>query len=371
MPAYAGPEGLAGLPTGVASLVVVNPASGPGDAPSDAYTAAIADAKRRDARVLGYVPTTHGTRDASEVQADIDRYVQWYGVQGVFFDEVSRDAGMVAYYQALVGYARAAGAGFVVLNPGAVPDPAYAHLADVLVTFEGPYSGYRAALDQQPAWVRSLPAGSVAHLVYGASREQALVSIASSSGVGYLYFTEHDLPNPWAPISSFVSEQAALLVQGCGPSIPAALPSALDSPLVLGSPSTGKAVLAGPPSLTLLRVSPKRFAITVGRHNVRRRVATRTRISWRLDRAARVTLTIERAVSGRVVGPACRSRCTRYELAGTLVKAGRPGANAVRFAGRLGGHQLAPGRYRVRAVAVDRTGQRSTERRATLIVLDS
>jgi hypothetical protein len=382
VPAYAGPEGLTALPPAAANgappVVVVNPANGPGDAPSDAYTAAIASAKRRGARVLAYVPTTHGDRDASAVQADIDHYVQWYGVQGVFLDEVSSDAGMVPYYQALIAHARAAGAVFVVLNPGAVPDPGYAHLADVLVTFEGAYSDYRSGLEQQPAWVRSLPADSVAHLVYGATREQALSSIASSSSVGYLYFTEHGLPNPWAPISSYASEQAAVLAQGCGQSIAApAPPGAASVPMSPGSLSAGTGVVARPPVLTLLRVRPNRFAVVVGRAKPRRRVTTSTQISWRLDRAARITLTIERALPGHGVGPACRatprgrrSNCTRYEVVGTTVKAAHAGDNAVRFAGRLGRRLLARGTYRVRAMAVDRAGHRSAERSATLIVLD-
>jgi hypothetical protein len=38
---------------------------------------------------------------------------------------------------------------------------------------------------------------------------------------------------------------------------------------------------------------------------------------------------------------------------------GVPGANRVRFSGRLGGHKLAPGSYRLIARAVDAAGNRS------------
>jgi hypothetical protein len=54
-----------------------------------------------------------------------------------------------------------------------------------------------------------------------------------------------------------------------------------------------------------------------------------------LNRAARVTLTIR---GGR-------------RVAGTVAIAGKTGANAIRFAGRIGGHPLAPGRYQLLASA--------------------
>ena len=36
--------------------------------------------------MLGYVPTGWAGRPLDAVKADIDRYRQWYGVEGVFLD---------------------------------------------------------------------------------------------------------------------------------------------------------------------------------------------------------------------------------------------------------------------------------------------
>jgi hypothetical protein len=79
-----------------------------------------------------------------------------------------------------------------------------------------------------------------------------------------------------------------------------------------------------------------------------------SRLTYRLSAPAVVTFGIERAAAGRMRGTTCSGRpghgrrCTRYvAMAGRFTQAGRKGTNTLRFAGRVGGHTLAPGRYRV------------------------
>ena len=69
-----------------------------------------------------------------------------------------------------------------------------------------------------------------------------------------------------------------------------------------------------------------------------------TTIRWRLDEAARTTLTFAKAASGRRVGSRCvrptranrnRRRCTRYVTKGALSFRGKVGLNRVRFQGKL------------------------------------
>jgi hypothetical protein len=79
-----------------------------------------------------------------------------------------------------------------------------------------------------------------------------------------------------------------------------------------------------------------------------------SRLTYRLSAPAVVTFAIERAATGRLRGATCSGRpghgrrCTRYvALAGRFTQAGRKGTNTLRFAGRVGGHALAPGRYRL------------------------
>ena len=65
-----------------------------------------------------------------------------------------------------------------------------------------------------------------------------------------------------------------------------------------------------------------------------------TTLRFRLSEPARLKLTVTR-----------RGR----KVPGTLRTAGKPGANAVRLTGRIGGRSLRPGRYTLRIAARDLT----------------
>ena len=210
IPAYVPPHALVELVRASSRprLLVINPANGPGAEAVPAYRAAVRTAQRAGARVLGYVHTTYGARPAADVMADIDRYTSWYRVDGIFLDEASHDAGLLGYYAALGRHVRAGGARrVVVLNPGAVPAREYFDLADVIVTFEGPYAAYGAAMDAMPEWVRDQPPGRVAHLVYDASRQQAMAIVAHPHKAGYVYATSGSMPDPWRTVPSYLHDE--------------------------------------------------------------------------------------------------------------------------------------------------------------------
>jgi Spherulation-specific family 4 len=213
IPAYVPPHAIVELVRASSRprLVVINPANGPGAEAEPAYRSAVRAARRTGARVLGYVPTTYGSRPAADVVADIDRYTSWYGVDGIFLDEASPDVAQLRYYGALGRHVHAAPRRLVVLNPGVVPAPEYFDLADVVVTFEGPYAGYGAAVAAMPDWVRDQPRERVAHLVYGASREQAMAAVRHPQKTGYLYVTSGSMPDPWRTVPSYLqAEERAL-----------------------------------------------------------------------------------------------------------------------------------------------------------------
>lgn len=130
------------------------------------------------------------------------------------------------------------------------------------------------------------------------------------------------------------------------------------------------------PLLNGLRLSRSRFraarrgrAIAPPGRALGRRVGTRVR--YRLGRRAKVTFRVQRArrARGRSVGGRCvkrtrrngkRRRCTRYRtLRGRFASAGGTGTHRLRFSGRLRGHRLRPGRYRLIARARTAAGRRS------------
>jgi hypothetical protein len=212
VPAYVTPDGLEHL-AGQAvpgQLVIFNPASGPHSEPQPAYRRAALALQRSGTRVLGYVPTAYGSRDAAAVESDVARYRSWYAVDGIFLDEVPTDDAHLGYYAALSRSIRATGAHVVVLNPGAVPARGYFDIGDVVVTFEGPYASYAGALAAMPGWLRDMAPGRSAHLIYAATAEQA-VQAAASDPAGFVYATTGTLPNPWSALPPYLDRVEARL----------------------------------------------------------------------------------------------------------------------------------------------------------------
>jgi hypothetical protein len=56
-----------------------------------------------------------------------------------------------------------------------------------------------------PRWVRALPRSRVAHLLYGASKEEA-TSAAGLRAAGYFYATSGTLPDPWNTLPSYLDD---------------------------------------------------------------------------------------------------------------------------------------------------------------------
>lgn len=127
------------------------------------------------------------------------------------------------------------------------------------------------------------------------------------------------------------------------------------------------------PVLRGLSVSPARFRAARRGPSIAAARPIGARVSFRLSEAARVTFRVERAVRGRRVRGRCvklkrsnrsAKRCTRHKtLGGSFSRSGRAGANRAKFTGRLRGRKLAPGKYRLRAVATDAAANRSRAQR--------
>jgi hypothetical protein len=207
IPAYVPPDELAALTHAPhrPRMVVINPASGPGPVRRRAYAEAVRVLRAAGVTVLGYVPTRWGARPAADVLRDMEDYVAWYGVDGVFADEAAADEARVGYYRRLDAVARRDGL-LMVLNPGVPPARSYFDVADVIVTFEGSAAAYPAALRAMPSWLDDVPPDRVAHLVHGADRSQALRAVAGSTA-GFLYATSGRMPNPWRSLPAYLEDE--------------------------------------------------------------------------------------------------------------------------------------------------------------------
>jgi Bacterial Ig domain/WD40-like Beta Propeller Repeat len=133
-------------------------------------------------------------------------------------------------------------------------------------------------------------------------------------------------------------------------------------------------------AISALNVRPSRWRLGSRKPQISRRPApTGTTISFRLSKAAKVTLTFARARTGRRVNGRCvaprrsnrtRRSCTRYVDARNMSISAHTGLNRVRFQGVLpNGKRLSVGSYRLTVGATDAAGLRSRSRTTTFTIV--
>jgi hypothetical protein len=173
-------------------MVVLNVADGPGERSDPAFTPVL---DVLPGGVAGYVDTDYGRRPHVAVEADLARYRRWYPkARSVFFDRVAAGPDLVGHYADLARVARATGVDAVVFNHGVHPDPAYAEHADLLGTFEGPWSAYRKL--EVPGWARR--GDRFLHLVHAVpTRSLPAARRLAASRAGAAYVTDLVGSNPW------------------------------------------------------------------------------------------------------------------------------------------------------------------------------
>lgn len=207
----------------VGLIVIINPYNGPGSQYDAAYKNLVQTAQARGVTVLGYVHTEYGRKALSQVAADIDSHFDWFGLDGIFVDEVASDDSQLYFYRAIQDHVathpprNGRSRPWVVLNPGTTPVEGYAALCDILVTFEGAAAGYRA---WRPArWAKRHPPDKFCHLLHSAREPQTegLLARSKRHGVGWVFVTPAGLPNPWDKLPSGAAWEELLRLADSGP----------------------------------------------------------------------------------------------------------------------------------------------------------
>jgi hypothetical protein len=135
---------------------------------------------------------------------------------------------------------------------------------------------------------------------------------------------------------------------------------------------------AGPPALTSLSLSNRKFRVGRRPRGGSRRIRSGTSFRFNLSEAAKVTFTIERRTTGRRAGGRCRPktranrrarRCTRYTRVGSFTKQLAAGSQRVAWSGRLRKRALRRGRYRASVQARDAGGLLSVPSRIAFTVV--
>ena len=180
-----------------------------------------------------------------------------------------------------------------------------------------------------------------------------------------------------------VSQAAGSTAIGPPPPIPAGTGSGAGK-----GKGKGRGADSGPaPRLSRLALSRTRFRAAPRRParsaTASRRLRVGTRVGYRLSEAATVRFVVHRRLPGlrarirgrvRCVKPtrALRrrgaKRCVRLRRRGAFRRAGARGLNRFFFSGWIGRKKLGPGRYRLRAIAIDGDGKRSAPRSAGFVI---
>jgi len=120
---------------GTKIIAIINPASGVGSGRDSHWANVVDDLQDAGIRVVGYIATSYAGKSTDSIEDETDRYYDWYGVNGIFLDEVS--TGDASYYKTLRHHAeKPDGRQDVILNPGAPVPLSYEDAGDVIIVHE-------------------------------------------------------------------------------------------------------------------------------------------------------------------------------------------------------------------------------------------
>jgi hypothetical protein len=159
---------------------------------------------------------------------------------------------------------------------------------------------------------------------------------------------------------TLLQDKGALELPGHGTPCPKPIPPVSPPP----TPKPLKAVLSA------LTISPSAFfpapsGASISSASAAKKKKYGAKIGYRDSQTATATFTVLRPTSGRMQGRSCRKpskhnrhgrRCTLYVAVGSFTHADKATANSFHFSGRLKGKRLAPGTYRLQAIAHDAAG---------------
>lgn len=220
-------------------VAIVNPASGPGGSKDSNYVSGIGKLKDAGVIVIGYVSTAYTNRALSAVKADIDKWNNWYDIDGIFFDEQTNWSGKEWYYKEASNYAESKELDFTVGNPGANSIPSYLDTVDVVLIYE---SAGLPNLNNYQSW-SSYDNNKLGMIPFGVSSLPTNWINNAAQLVGWIYVTNDVLPNPWDSLPPYYADMTALLNNGSTGPAPTPSPSVPKYTLTIKSiDQNGKAI---------------------------------------------------------------------------------------------------------------------------------
>jgi len=188
---------------------VLNPASSPGTTKSAEWATQVKRAQAAGIKIVGYVTTSYTNKTKTAIMAEVVKYINWYKVDGIFFDEVSSEKSKQPFYVDLrnrIGDLNngSSGANTVILNCGTIPDESYMLAGDAISTFEGSEADYAS---HTPApWQINYPSSRFWHIVYGVTHLDDVLALTRRRRAGLIYLTPDALGEDYNPYNTLPPE---------------------------------------------------------------------------------------------------------------------------------------------------------------------
>ncbi|QDT71383.1 spherulation-specific family 4 protein [Lacipirellula limnantheis] len=198
---------------------IMNPGNGPGNVKDQNYVNAVNAFRAAGGRVIGYVYSSYGARPLAQVTADVDKYKTWYGIDGIFVDEMANTgpAERLNYYKSIYDHVKQVDPQWEVMgNPGTNTIEQYATwpTADRFMVFENVGSAYPGHAPS--AWNAKYDSEKFVNLVHteaSAANMVDFLNLAVSRNVGGIYVTDDVMNNPWDTLPSYWQQEVDAVAQ--------------------------------------------------------------------------------------------------------------------------------------------------------------
>ena len=193
----------------VPMVAVISPNDGPGSYPDPAFLSGVQSLQSAGIIVLGYMETHYTNESLITVESVVAKYWDWYGVNGMFFDQMGDQPGEETYYSTLTAYDKSLGMTMTVGNPGNDVPPSFVGTVDTIVVYESPNA---PSLSFLGGWHTSYPKSNFAIIAYNVSPLNQTYVEDASRDLGYIYLTDGIWPDPYTGVlPSYLSTLMSLL----------------------------------------------------------------------------------------------------------------------------------------------------------------
>ncbi len=193
-------------------IAIINPDNGPGSWQDPTILQGIRSLQAAGITVVGYVYTQYAARSLSSVESDIYAYKYLYGVNGIFFDQMSNVPGNEWYYSTLTSYVKSHGMYLSVANPGTGVPASFVSTVDLIILYEN------AGLPSVSLVSSRTDGYSKQHFAmtpYAVSYVSSSYVSSVSNYLSYIYITNGQYPDQYTALpyyfSSLMSDLAGVV----------------------------------------------------------------------------------------------------------------------------------------------------------------